>query len=258
MGRRDNGYHQIESIFLPIPELCDEIFFHLELNAPLIIKSTGTFAGSIPFGFDNLMAISLQKLGEQLGLKIGGRIQIQKLIPVGAGLGGGSSNAATVLILAKNQLAERGITVCTTILAEVASKVGADVPFFLNPVSSLVKGVGELIEPIKSPIDQLYALLVTPNFEISAKVAYQKFRDSHTAFTPKDQYKQPINDLGSIVSDKYVALRCILDRLNAFSPQACFVSGSGPTCVGLYKTKAQAQSAKKSFSQNFHTILTKL
>jgi len=258
VGRIPNGLHRIESIFLPIFDLYDDIHFELSLNAPLSIEASGKFADKIPLNQDNLMAKALAELGQQLNIKLGGFIKINKEIPVAAGLGGGSSNAATILRLAQKQLSELGIPVCATLLELVASKIGSDVTFFLAPTPSLVKGTGELIEPITSPVDQLYALLITPAFEISAKDAYQIYQDSGMAFTQEGQYNTPINDLGCAVSHKYIALQRILHRLNQHSPISSFVSGSGPTCVGLYSTQEQALFAQKTFTQNFHTILTKL
>ena len=258
VGRRPNGLHLIESIFLPIFDLYDEIEFELRLGAPLAIKSTGKFADKIPVNKDNLMAVALKKLSTKLRLRIGGEIRINKEIPVAAGLGGGSSNAATILRLAKKQLTAYDINLDEETLTKIASRVGSDVPFFLNPVPSLVKGTGELIYPIDSPADELYALLVTPPFEISAKEAYQVYRDSDLNFTAKGHYHSPINDLGRVVRGKYIALPQILEQLDLYLPTASFVSGSGPTCVGLYFNKTQALSAQKSLSQNFHSILTKL
>lgn len=258
IGRRKDGYHLIESIFLPILNLSDEIDFQMELNAPLTIQSTGNFAGKIPLNQDNLMSKALQRLGARLGVQIGGQIIIEKKIPVAAGLGGGSSNAGTILISAQTQLGNQGITVCNDLLSEVASTVGSDVTFFLNPTPSLVKGVGELITSIKSPVNSAYALLVTPAFEISAKDAYQLYQQSGDSFTSKGNYNEPINDLGRVVRRKYIALNQIMDQLESYSPISSFISGSGPTCVALYSTKEQAQLAQKSFSQNLHVILTNL
>ncbi|MCK5835212.1 MAG: hypothetical protein KAG98_05740 [Lentisphaeria bacterium] len=258
VGRQPNGLHLIESIFLPIFELCDDIQFELILNAPVVIEATGKFADKIPLDQTNLMAIALKKLGEKLKLKIGGNILINKEIPVAAGLGGGSSNAATILILAEKQLAKQSIKIDAKALAKIAAKVGSDVTFFLNPTPSLVKGTGKLVQPIATPTDDLYALLVTPAFEISAKDAYQIYRDSEAKFTLKTNHNTPINDLGAAVSQKYIALHLIMKQLKQHLPTASFVSGSGPTCVALYETKDKAQSAQESFSQNFHTILTNL
>jgi 4-diphosphocytidyl-2-C-methyl-D-erythritol kinase len=258
VGRRDDGYHLIESIFLPTLGLFDEIEYDLQTVGPLLIKATGPFANELPLTQQNLMAKALDLLGRQVDLKLGGTIRINKKIPVAAGLGGGSSNAATILTLAQEQLHNTGTKIPQKTIVSIATQLGADVPFFLNPTPSLVKGIGEQITPISHPIAKHYALLITPNYPIRAQQAYQIYKENSSRFSTKGNYDIPINDLEDFLCQKYISLQIILEQLREYTPRATLVSGSGPTCIAIFDNTTQGLKAKKVFSQNFNTILTKI
>ncbi len=262
VGRRSDGYHLIDSIFIPIFDLCDDVHLELELNTLLNIKVSGRFADRIPKDETNLAFKALKSIGTLLNLDLGGLLTIDKHIPVSAGLGGGSSNAATVLLLARQSLLEYNFTITDEQLHAIALSLGADVPFFLNPQVACVQGIGEKITPSEfRPKGSL--LLITPDFPISAKSAYTLFDRS------KEKYTNPIasflamNDLGKVLRRKYMALDVILNTLKEYGASDVLISGSGPTCIGIFEDERVAQEAlnfisAELFTSNFNFFLTNL
>lgn len=144
-GRLPNGYHELQSVFVLI-DLCDRIDLRLEKNGD--ITRTGDVIGDIE---KDLCVRAARLLKEKTGCPLGVSINVTKNIPSGAGMGGGSSDAATTL-MGLNQLWNLGLT--TQELIEIAPKLGADVPFFLLGTNAWVEGIGEKLTPINIPETQ--------------------------------------------------------------------------------------------------------
>lgn len=158
-GQRADGYHNIQSLFVPI-SLYDEIYLS-EIDGTDIERESDD---GIPFEED-LVVRAARLLQPQLHESRGVRIGIHKQIPYGAGLGGGSSDAAAVL-MGLNRLWSLGLR--KQELADLGLKLGADVPFFVTGQPALVSGVGEEIEEL-SPWQQLYFVLISPQISVSTK-----------------------------------------------------------------------------------------
>src|SRR6266542_5283798 len=158
LDRRDDGFHEIETFIVPI-SLCDEI--KIEKNEGGIEFRCDD--SSVPLGDDNLAIRAAKAFFAATKLKPAVSIELKKKIPHGAGLGGGSSDAASVL-LALNELFAAKLS--REMLAEMAEPIGSDVPFFLFQSAALCKGHGEMVSPVKLN-GQFSILLLKPAFAVS-------------------------------------------------------------------------------------------
>ncbi len=174
-SRRPDGYHELFSVFVPV-DLYDEMEFSLTL------QSAGTDTGTDLIelrcrgieGRDNLAIQALRAVERLSGRSIAGSVRIEKRIPVGAGMGGGSSDAATALRAAAHLLDEEGgIHIETAQLHELARSLGADVPFFLEGRPAMAKGIGERLEEIDIP--SLSLVLLLPQEHLGTKDVYGEF-----------------------------------------------------------------------------------
>ena len=170
-GRRDDGFHDIETLVVPI-SLADEITVETSLEGAIGISCDDP---GVPEGRNNLAAAAAHEYSRHTGLQFGARIEISKRIPVGAGLGGGSSNAAAVLI-ALDSIFETHLDVEE--LEKLAAKLGSDVPFFIRGIPAFCRGRGEIIEPFDIP-ERLRLLLLKPPFGVETSWAYKAWAASH-------------------------------------------------------------------------------
>ena len=154
VGRRADGYHLLESVFRLI-SLADSLTIDLRLDGQ--ISRDSTLGEQVPDDQD-LVVKAARLLQTHTGVKLGAHLQVQKRIPMGAGLGGGSSDAATALI-GLNRLWRTGLT--RTELAVLGLSLGADVPFFVHGQAAFVQGVGEVVDPVPVP-DASYLVFRPP------------------------------------------------------------------------------------------------
>jgi 4-diphosphocytidyl-2-C-methyl-D-erythritol kinase len=193
-------------------------------------------------------------------------IRIKKKIPISAGLGGGSSNAAVTLQginkLYQLQLSDKALNA-------LACRIGSDVPFFLYSGQALVKERGEVIQPL-SLFKDYWLVLVCPSFEISTKWAYQNVKISLTKkikglnlknlenrFGFFKALRSFGNDLEEVVSKKYPIIRKIKENLESFGALKSSMSGSGPTVYGVFDRKPQAEEvARKLLRGDWQVFLT--
>ncbi len=167
LGKRGDGYHNVETI-LETVNLFDDIILEDKKEE---IKITSNLP-ELPLGKENLAYQAASLLKERLKIKRGVQIIIDKRIPLASGLGGGSSNAASVL-LGLNRL--WNLNLSYEEIADLARKIGADVPFFLRGGRALGKGRGDELQPLpQNPT--LYFILVSPDFEISTEWAYENLK----------------------------------------------------------------------------------
>jgi 4-diphosphocytidyl-2-C-methyl-D-erythritol kinase len=229
--KRADGLHEVATVLQRIA-LCDTI----ELEHGLGLQVEG-------FPGDTLVTTALERLAAATGVEPHWRVQIEKRIPVAAGLGGGSADAAAALSLANESLSARQ-------LRELAASVGSDVPFFLEPGPKLAEGAGERLRPLE--LRQDYAVLVALPRNVrkhSTADVYRRFdeRDQGARFAERrdsllealelaDLAKLPPNDLAiSPLADQ-------LRRLGAFRAD---VSGAGPAVYGLFESKSRAVEAAR-------------
>jgi 4-diphosphocytidyl-2-C-methyl-D-erythritol kinase len=174
LRKREDGYHELRTIFQKI-SLRDTLHFSLKKGKGISITTNHP---GLPLGKANLIYRAAQSILRRSSYKGGVAIQIEKRIPLGAGLGGGSSNAATTL-RAMNQLLETNLS--RKELMELGLEIGADVPFFFLKGTALGSGIGERLKKIEVP--NLWFVLIYPNFEVSTRWAYQNFDKSLSGAT---------------------------------------------------------------------------
>jgi 4-diphosphocytidyl-2-C-methyl-D-erythritol kinase len=243
LKRREDGYHELRTVLQKI-NLCDTLSVSLEKGRGISIT---TDHPGLPSGKKNLVYQAVQMILNKSGYKGGVHIDIRKEIPLGAGLGGGSSNAAATL-KALNQLLEIGLPLKECM--KMGVDIGADVPFFLSEGAAVATGIGERLKKIELP--DLWYVLVNPNFEVSTRWAYQNFvlTKRHFHFnlqgfvkTPEEISRLLWNDLERVVSHKYPQIEAMKKMLVSAGALGALMTGSGPTVFGFFSVRREAEKA---------------
>jgi 4-diphosphocytidyl-2-C-methyl-D-erythritol kinase len=240
IGRRDDGFHEIKTLMAPI-----------SLSDRLTIERGKTTSGlqfscddsSLPDGDENLVVKAARLFQKTTRAGEGVEIALEKKIPHGAGLGGGSSDAATTL-LGLNKLFETRLD--QKDLIDLAAQVGSDVPFFILGSAATCRGRGEIVEPAMLPAP-LNLLLVKPEFGVPTPWAYQRWKDSREL--PVMDYASQtfsgvrfVNELERPVFEKFVLLGNLKTWLR-LQPEvgAALLSGSGSTLFAVLRESADAE-----------------
>jgi 4-diphosphocytidyl-2-C-methyl-D-erythritol kinase len=239
LGLRSDGFHEIETFIAPI-SLCDEIKIEQRSGKQQIAFRCDD--PSVPKGEDNIVVRAANVFFEQTKVSSGVSIMLKKRIPHGAGLGGGSSDAASTL-LALNELFETNLP--REALAKMAEMVGSDVPFFIFQSAAVCKGRGELVRPT-SLREQLSLLLLKPNFGVPTPWAYFRWLNSREIpGVPygAQQFTQQsfVNDLERSVFEKFAFLAQLkMWLLKQPEVGVALMSGSGSTVFAVLRSKADA------------------
>jgi 4-diphosphocytidyl-2-C-methyl-D-erythritol kinase len=249
--RRDDGLHEIRSLFEPL-DLADELLLS-EAEADEVVSE----------GIDgpDLTATALAALRERGWKGPPLRIEVRKRIAIAAGLGGGSADAAAVLRLARGEVEG---------LRTIAAEIGADVPSQLQPRPSLVAGAGEVIEPVAPPADhgvvlipqadglptaEVYAeadRLGVPRGESELEAIRRQLRDAvDEGGSPLDYREHLVNDLQAAAISLRPEIDEALDALADAGAGHAMVTGSGPTVFGLYPSAKEAELAARGISARF-------
>ena len=228
LSRREDGFHEIETLIAPI-SLCDEITIERKKSGQGIDFHCDD--PSVPRGEDNLVVCAAKSFLSAIKLTPVVSIDLKKKIPHGAGLGGGSSDAAATL-LALNQFFETNLT--REELAKLGSNIGSDVPFFIFESAATCRGRGELVTPVHLPA-QLSILLLKPGFVVATAWAYSRWHDSReipgVTYAAQEFAGQTfVNDLERPVFEKFVFLAELkMWLLKQPEVGATLMSGSGST-----------------------------
>jgi 4-diphosphocytidyl-2-C-methyl-D-erythritol kinase len=239
LRRRDDGFHEIETLITPIT-LCDQIEIEKSDSSSEIEFHCDD--PSVPAGDDNLIVRAARAFFAATKLKRAISIELKKKIPHGAGLGGGSSDAASTL-LALNELFNTNLPRET--LAKIAETVGSDVPFFIFKSAALCNGRGELVTPLRWK-DKLSLLLLKPEFRVSTAWAYSHWRDSleipGVSYAAQEFAGQIfLNDLECPVFHKFIFLAQLkMWLLKQREVGAAVMSGSGSTIFAVLRASADA------------------
>jgi 4-diphosphocytidyl-2-C-methyl-D-erythritol kinase len=261
VGKRPDGFHNLESVFQEI-DIFDEISIRKIDNGVRIISDHS----NVPLGVSNICYKAFEKLKTKVNLKMGVEIEIKKRIPIGAGLGGGSSNAASCLKIF-NQMFQLHLTPGELLL--LAAQIGSDVPFFIMGKSALVKGRGEIVIPI-SFLDDYLIVLVYPNIVINTSFIYKNFEMNLTAYESNFKFEAVIfetkkiedlnryffNDLENVAFESYPILKNIKKRFKWLNAKYISLSGSGSSVFGLFNKAQELAKIKrelKEFGQVFIT-----
>lgn len=237
LGRRDDGFHEIESLIVPIT-LADEITITAAPGAGLSLACSDP---SLPTGPENLVYRAAEIYCAHTRMAADFQIDLVKRIPHGAGLGGGSSDAAAVL------LALNAGRFPAETLAGLAAQLGSDVPFFVYEQAAICRGRGERVERTAFP-ERLPLLLLKPPFPVPTPWAYRHWRDS--AEMPGVRYAaqefpwgELVNDLERPVFAKYLPLAALKSwLLEQPAVAGALMSGSGSTVFAVLKDPAEGEA----------------
>jgi len=251
--KRNDGYHDILSLIQGI-NLYDYLTFEeadnieIQTNFPIRMEN-------------NLVYKAIIALQKYAGIKRGIKVILKKEIPVGGGLGGGSSDAA-ITLKALNELWQLNLSLEN--LIQIGASIGSDIPFFLNLPICIIEGRGEIVKPIK--IDKTYTLLlVKPSFGISTKWAYESLNLKTQLTENYEKINNNIwqlyeklkkgdienlylwNDLEIVVSNQYTEIEMIKKRLLKAGAKVSLMSGSGATVFGVFNDEKEANEASVLF-----------
>lgn len=244
VGRRPNGYHDLRMIMQRV-NLCDEVSISMAPHSGVRVSCGRE---GVPEGQGNIAWKAARALLEIAGSDQGVDISIVKNIPVAAGLGGGSSDCAAVL-LGLNELL--GIGLSRERLMEISVSLGADVPFFLFEQTALAEGIGELLTPLVK-VPPAWVVLVNPNVPVSTAWVYQNLqltqRDRLATLPNSFENVEELcailsNDLESVTIPAFPVIDEIKRSLIGLGAAGALMSGSGPTVFGLFDDQATAQQA---------------
>ena len=248
IGKRPDGYHDLETVMLPL-DFGDTMTFEAR---PAGIELTCDDP-RLPTDDSNLVVRAAKLLGVP-----GARISLQKSTPLAAGLGGGSSNAATTLLALGNNLS-------LVTLHSLAAKLGSDINFFLTGGAAVCRGRGELVEPIVCKLSAAI-LLVNPGFGISTKWAYERWAAKPLTATPPEVSllvralaqddlagvcRTLFNSLEAPSLGKFPVLQLLKDAMRAGGAAGTLMSGSGATVFGLFVNAAVAEACARQIRREF-------
>jgi 4-diphosphocytidyl-2-C-methyl-D-erythritol kinase len=227
LSRRDDGYHELQTVFRLIAR-ADTVH--------LASRPDGKIVFSGPFGEHNLCLRAARLLKAHSGTRLGADIALEKTLPVGGGLGGGSSDAATTLI-GLNRL--WGLDMKRNELHAVGLKLGADVPFFLFGQNALGEGIGERLTPLELPAASY--LVLTPQVTVSTKEIFASALTgkSKRIKIPPFFAGQGVNDLEAVVTARYPEVAASLSWLRQHTSKAR-MTGSGACLFAEFATQAEA------------------
>ncbi|MCX5782479.1 MAG: 4-(cytidine 5'-diphospho)-2-C-methyl-D-erythritol kinase [Elusimicrobia bacterium] len=248
-NKRADGYHNIESIMQSV-SLYDELEFK-PAEEKISLKCN---LKNLPNDERNLVVKAAKLLKKELKTQKGARIHLKKNIPLGAGLGGGSSDAAAAL---KGLLKLWKLKISPKKLVKIAAKIGADVPFFLNCGTAVAKGIGDILKSIKK-VKKTYFVLVFPNFGVSTPSVYKKLHFPLTSRQKINKIKFHLeslkdskiwgrllyNRLEEVVLPKYPKVAFIKKKIENFGYKS-LMSGSGSTVFGIVPSLEEGQRLKK-------------
>ncbi len=241
-SKRVDGYHNIESVFYPIP-LKDVLEIVVAEDGVTEMQIGGiSIDGDVS---DNTVMKAYRLLKEAYDLPAV-KIFLEKVIPFGAGLGGGSADASFAIKL-MNDLFHLNMEVSE--MEAVAAKVGADCPFFIQNRPSFVTGIGDVLEPITFSLAGVYFLLVKPDDFVSTKEAYSKVVPKTPVLPLSDMVVKPIsewkynvvNDFEESVFSAHPTIRAVKETMYENGAMYASMSGSGSSVFGFFRSEVNAE-----------------
>jgi 4-diphosphocytidyl-2-C-methyl-D-erythritol kinase len=250
-GKRSDGYHELLSLMCCIT-LFDEISLQIGTGDTINIQCSHS---GVPSDATNLAHRAACLFQEKLGSSRGIDIHLTKNIPVAAGLGGGSGNAASVL-LALNTAYENPFS--RVQLMEMGLALGADVPFFIFQKPAIATGIGNVLDHFEGDLPYHF-LLLYPEINVSTAEIYQNLNltltkdekkptSTHLKLTRFEPAHHLMNDLETVTAKKHPEIGLLKEKLLTHGAIGALMSGSGPTVFGLFKDTDTAKSAKHALS----------
>lgn len=266
LGLRDDGYHELNTLFIPLPLPCDLIKvepghdenFYIRCPENEELESTS-----------NLIYKAWKAFGERTGYQPGIFVTLTKNIPMGGGLGGGSSNCAAMLRWLNDMAGDKSLTHDEMI--ELGASLGADVPFFLLDGPAWARGIGEVLTPAKIDLSDITLVLACPDVHVDTVWAYKKWDETHgspraqetlTTSAPSTKNPSPVsalviaNDFESAVFPEHPTLRKIKEKLIQSKATAAAMSGSGASIFGLFRDRHTAMAAAEKLEQDGIQVFT--
>lgn len=249
LKKRPDGYHDLRMLMQRI-DLCDEIELSLRQEPGISLSCDHA---CIPQDNRNIVWKAAEKILGRCGRDVGISIKLKKNIPVAAGLGGGSSDAASTL-MGLNELLGTGLTAAQ--LMTIGLGLGADVPFFIFKKPAVAEGVGEILSPLEQ-IPKLWLILVNPGIHVATSWAYRNLNLTSEKVAAKipflyesaaDVASILSNDLEAVTLNKYPVIRKIKEELTAAGAAGTLMSGSGSTVFALFDEESAARRAFGSLS----------
>ena len=246
LDRRDDGYHNLQTLF-QLLDCGDQLSFTANKNSDInVLSHLDKVAAE-----DNLVYKAAKALQQATGCQWGCDIELEKKLPMGAGLGGGSSNAATTLV-ALNDLWQCGLTLDE--LANIGCHLGADVPVFVQGKTAFAEGIGEQLTPIE--LKETWYLIITPKINISTKEIF-----SHSELTrnapaikiralPKVQYR---NDCQSVVEKLYPQVKHAIGWLKPFGSP--LMTGTGASVFCPFDSEEEAKQVLKQVPDSWNSFV---
>lgn len=250
LRRREDGYHDILSLMQRI-SLCDELIFRREAGGIAIRCPDST----LPEDQSNIVHRAAAAFLSRIGARAGVEITIHKRIPTAAGLGGGSSNAATALMTLNEMY---GSPLTRDELLTTGGTLGADVPFFIFGNAAWASGIGERLTDAP-PLPPLWFVLINPGFAVSTQWVYRELNLELTnrrinysipRFDTMDRLTRGLtNDLEKVTIRSYPVLERIKSLLLDRGAGGALMSGSGPTVFGVFGEEAAAEEARDALRE---------
>lgn len=259
LGKRDNGYHEVEMIMQQIT-LHDDVMIK-KIDQGLTIHTNCHY---VPDDERNIAYKVASKIIEKYSITSGVHIEIDKKIPVAAGLAGGSADAAAV-VKGLNQLFELNMSLEE--MKAIGVMYGADIPFCIAGGASVARGIGEVLEDIPS-LKRVWMVLVKPPIGVSTASIYKALDVNHIQKHPDTQkliggmYDNDFrmvsecmyNVLEEVTSKKYSVIQEIESKMREYGALGSMMSGSGPTVFGIYKNYKKAEDAFKNLKRKHKEV----
>jgi 4-diphosphocytidyl-2-C-methyl-D-erythritol kinase len=263
VGRRADGYHLLDSIMVAVT-----LFDELEIKRRVLKRSERAQPApvrvtcddpKVPLGEGNLAHRAAALLLKQAGVVQPLDIHIRKRIPMGAGLGGGSTDAAATLV-GLNRLLKLHFS--ESRLEKLALQLGADVPFFIRARPSRARGVGEQLTPLRN-IPACWVVILYPGFPVSTAWVYGNLPQNLTKFQPKTRVytlltRAPkfadllVNDLEAVTVKRYGRIKVLKDRLIEKGAAGALMTGSGSAVFGIFGSREKAKKAYQTLRRTDH------
>jgi 4-diphosphocytidyl-2-C-methyl-D-erythritol kinase len=252
LGKRPDGYHDVAMLMVRL-SLHDRVRVALVPGREIVVTCPGL---DLAAGEENIAGRAARLFLDHTGRQSGVVIHIDKQIPAAAGLGGGSSDAAAVMLALDNLL---GTGLSRSELQAVGVRLGADVPFFLcGEMAAWATGIGEQLEPWRG-LPPCHLVLVNPGFAVSTAWVYQNLGLTHSRRATKiprfpermaDVVQMLRNDLEAVTAPRHPEIAVIKARLLAAGALGALMSGSGPTVFGVFATAAAADQAAAQLARD--------
>lgn len=240
-NKLDNGYHDLDMV-MSLISLHDKIYLSKQKEDKIDLTCTNRY---VPTDEKNVVYQVAQKVKEKYHIKDGVKIHIVKYIPMQAGLGGGSSNAATVLFML-NKMFRLNLSVEE--MVDLVKDIGSDIPYFIYQTHARVQGVGQIVQPLKYDLSDVHIILAKPKFGVSTKKAYETLNldtcdhpdiDKVVMALENNDYDMFIKNCGNSLEESAIRLlpdiKANIDQINDLGVDKCLMCGSGSTILAFTK-----------------------